>query len=112
MKFIHDDFMLENDDALRLYHDYAECMPIIDYHCHLPPQDVADDKRWDNLSQVWLSGDHINGVQCVPTELMKGFVPEMRPIAKSLISLRKPCRICCVILCIIGRILSWRDILI
>ena len=58
MKFIHDDFMLEGQEAVRLYHDYAENMPIIDYHCHLPPQEVAVDKRWDNLSQVWLNGDH------------------------------------------------------
>jgi len=58
MKFIHDDFMLESQEAVRLYHDYAENMPIIDYHCHLPPQEVAVDKRWDNLTQVWLYGDH------------------------------------------------------
>jgi len=58
MKFIHDDFMLESKEAVRLYHDYAEDMPIIDYHCHLPPQEVAADKRWDNMSQVWLYGDH------------------------------------------------------
>lgn len=58
MKFIHDDFMLESQEAVRLYHDYAENMPIIDYHCHLPPQEVAVDKRWENLTQVWLYGDH------------------------------------------------------
>jgi len=58
MKFIHDDFMLETDEAVRLYHEYAKGMPIIDYHCHLQPEEVAEDKRWDNLTQVWLYGDH------------------------------------------------------
>ena len=56
--FIHDDFILESAQARELYHAYAEGMPIVDYHCHLPPQEVAEDKRWDNLAQVWLSGDH------------------------------------------------------
>ena len=56
--FINDDFMLPNAQAARLYHEYAAPMPIIDYHCHLTPADVAEDRRWDNLSQVWLAGDH------------------------------------------------------
>ncbi len=56
--FIHDDFLLETPTARTLYHDYAAAMPILDYHCHLPPQDVAGDKRWENLAQVWLGGDH------------------------------------------------------
>jgi glucuronate isomerase len=56
--FIHDDFMLPNAQAVRLYHEYAAAMPIIDYHCHLSPQEVAEDRRWTNLSQVWLAGDH------------------------------------------------------
>ncbi len=56
--FIHDDFILETPQAVRLFHDYAKDMPIVDYHCHLSPQEVAEDKRWENLAQVWLSGDH------------------------------------------------------
>ena len=55
---IHDDFLLETPQACRLYHEYAEHMPIIDYHCHLSPEQVANDQRWENLTQVWLSGDH------------------------------------------------------
>lgn len=50
--------MLHNEPARRLYHEYAEGMPIIDYHCHLPIQEIADDTRWENLTQVWLYGDH------------------------------------------------------
>jgi glucuronate isomerase len=56
--FIHDDFLLQTAAARRLYHEYAEGMPIIDYHCHLLPGEIAEDKRWDNLAQVWLYGDH------------------------------------------------------
>ena len=42
----------------RLYHDYAKEMPVIDYHCHLPPDQIADDIQFENLTQVWLYGDH------------------------------------------------------
>lgn len=50
--------MLETEAARRLYHDYAERMPIIDYHSHLPADQIADDINFDNIGQVWLSGDH------------------------------------------------------
>lgn len=58
MKYIHDDFMLQSQTARELFHRYAENMPIVDYHCHLPPADVAYDRRWENLTQIWLYGDH------------------------------------------------------
>ena len=57
-KFINQDFVLGTESAQKLYHDYAEDMPIIDYHCNLNPADIAADQRWDNIAQVWLSGDH------------------------------------------------------
>ena len=56
--FIHEDFLLHSRTARILFHDYAEDMPIIDYHCHLPPAEIADDRRWDNLADLWLGGDH------------------------------------------------------
>ena len=56
--YIHDDFLLETEAARRLFHDYAEGLPIIDYHCHLRPADVARDRRWENIAQIWLDGDH------------------------------------------------------
>jgi glucuronate isomerase len=56
--FIHDDFILGNDTARRLYHDYAEEMPIIDYHCHLSPLEIAEDRRWGSITEAWLGGDH------------------------------------------------------
>ena len=58
MAFINDDFLLTTKAAKELYHGYAEKMPIIDYHCHLPPAEIARDQRWENIAQVWLGGDH------------------------------------------------------
>ena len=56
--FIHDDFLLQNDVAKKLYHEYAAQMPIIDYHCHLDPKEIYQDKKFRNLYEAWLSGDH------------------------------------------------------
>ncbi|MEN8139230.1 MAG: glucuronate isomerase [Bacteroidota bacterium] len=57
-EYINDNFLLQSEQAVRLYHDYAKKMPIIDYHCHLNPKEIADNKKFDNLYDVWLSGDH------------------------------------------------------
>ena len=57
-KFINDDFMLANGYARELYHESAEKMPIIDYHCHLEPKKIAEDYRFRDLTEVWLGGDH------------------------------------------------------
>lgn len=56
--FIHNDFLLQNKTARRLYHEIAATLPIIDYHCHLPPTDIARDRRFANLFEIWLEGDH------------------------------------------------------
>ncbi len=76
MSFIHDDFLLGTETARRLYHDYAEEEPILDYHCHLPPADIASNRQFRNLFEIWLEGDHYkwramraNGV---PEELCTG----------------------------------------
>ncbi|TDB65983.1 glucuronate isomerase [Arundinibacter roseus] len=56
--FITEDFLLRTETARQLYHDYAKQMPIIDYHCHLPPDQIAEDRQFENLTQIWLYGDH------------------------------------------------------
>ena len=58
MSFIHDDFLLGNKAAQRLYHEYAEHEPILDYHCHLPPSEIAENRRFQNLFEIRLEGDH------------------------------------------------------
>jgi len=56
--FMDNDFCLDNEPARRLYHDHAAGMPIFDYHCHVPPAQIADNTRFENLTQLWLGGDH------------------------------------------------------
>jgi len=58
MAFLTPDFLLESDAARTLYHTYAAPEPILDYHCHLPPDQIASDHRFTDLSEIWLAGDH------------------------------------------------------
>jgi glucuronate isomerase len=57
-QFLDHDFLLSTDTAKTLYHSYAENLPVIDYHCHINPMEIAADRRFDNITQVWLGGDH------------------------------------------------------
>jgi len=56
--FMDENFMLSNETAVKLYHEYAKDMPIFDYHCHLSPKEIAENKRYRNITEVWLGGDH------------------------------------------------------
>ena len=67
--FMNDNFLLTNDTAVKLYHEYAKEMPIIDYHCHLSPKEISENKKYKNITEIWLGGDHykwramrINGI--------------------------------------------------
>lgn len=84
--FMDRDFLLSTDTAKRLYRDHAENAPILDYHCHINPQEIAEDRRFENIFQVWLGGDHykwrqmrINGV---PEEYITGNRPEREKFQK------------------------------
>ena len=57
-KFMDDDFLLYGESAKELYHNCAEKLPIIDYHCHLSPKEIAENKRFSNITELWLYGDH------------------------------------------------------
>ena len=57
-KFLDKNFILETKTAEKLYHEHAAKMPIIDYHCHLSPEDIAKDRKFENLTKIWLDGDH------------------------------------------------------
>ncbi len=57
-KFMDENFLLHTGTAQELYHNHAAKMPIFDYHCHIPPQDIAEDKQFGNITQIWLYGDH------------------------------------------------------
>ena len=56
--FLGENFLLKSRTAEQLYHEFAKKMPMIDYHCHLPPAQIADDHQFENLTQAWLYGDH------------------------------------------------------
>ena len=57
-QFMDKDFLLSTDMAKTLYHDFAENVPILDYHCHINPKEIYEDRQYDNIAQVWLGGDH------------------------------------------------------
>ena len=78
--FMDKDFLLSNETAKQLYHDYAADMPICDYHCHIDPKEIWEDRRFENITQLWLGGDHYkwrmmrsNGV---PEEEITGSAPD------------------------------------
>ena len=57
-KFMDENFLLQTETAQKLYHEHAAKMPIFDYHCHVPPKEIAEDKQFENITQIWLYGDH------------------------------------------------------
>ena len=59
--FMDKDFMLQSATAQHLYHDYAAAMPICDYHCHIPPREIYENRRFENITQVWLGGRNPDG---------------------------------------------------
>lgn len=74
--FMDRDFLLTTDTARTLYHETAETLPIIDYHCHIPPREIAEDRKFDNVTQIWLGADHykwrLMRAAGVPEELITG----------------------------------------
>jgi len=56
--FMDEDFLLQTETAQRLYHEHAAKMPIFDYHCHINPKDIADDRKFNTITEIWLAGDH------------------------------------------------------
>ena len=59
--FMDKDFLLTNETARHLFHDYAENQPLVDYHCHISPREIWEDRRFDNISQIWLGGRNADG---------------------------------------------------
>lgn len=57
-QFLDQDFLLTTETSKKLYHSYAENLPIIDYHCHINPEEIATNRKFDNITQIWLGGDH------------------------------------------------------
>ena len=94
--------MLENDAARELYHEHAARMPIIDYHCHLVPQMIAENRRFGNITEAWLGG-----VQCGPTASKRPILPVTNPIGRNLRNGPERFLMRCAIRFITGPISSW-----
>lgn len=84
--FMDENFILNNETAQTLYHHYAKEMPIYDYHCHLNPKEIAENKRYRNITEIWLGGDHYkwramrsNGV---PEKYITGDAPDKEKFLK------------------------------
>ncbi|MEZ4849889.1 MAG: glucuronate isomerase [Bacteroidia bacterium] len=75
---------MENPTSQRLYHEFAKEMPIIDYHCHLSPADMANNRQFKTLTEIWLEGDHYKWRAMRTNGVPENTVPVMRMIIKSL----------------------------
>ena len=60
-EFMGPDFMLRNETGARLFHQYAENLPLVDYHCHISPKEIFEDRRFNSISEVWLGGRNADG---------------------------------------------------
>ena len=74
-QFLDKDFLLSTDMAKTIYHDYAENMPILDYHCHINPQEIYEDRKFESLPRYGWAATITNGVRCVLTVLMRNTLP-------------------------------------
>ena len=90
-RIMHPDFLLDTETARTLYHGWAEKAPIIDYHCHIDPKEIFEDRRFDNIAQIWLGGDHYkwrlmrsNGVE---ERYITGDAPDREKFQKFAVSL-------------------------
>ena len=79
--FLDKEFLLNTETAKKLYHEAAEKQPIIDYHCHLNPREIWEDVRYENITQVWLGGDHykwrLMRSAGVPEEMARSAIREL-----------------------------------
>ena len=84
--FLSKDFLLTTPTAKKLYHDYAASQPIYDYHCHIDPKEIYEDRRFENIAQIWLGGDHykwrIMRSNGVPEEYITGSAPDREKFQK------------------------------
>ncbi len=104
MPFIHEDFLLGSKAARRLYHNYAESEPMIfDYHCHISPKDIAENRQFKNLFEIWLEGDHYKWRAMRSNGVAENFAPAPPRRMTSSSPGPKPFRTPCVIRSIIGR---------
>ena len=91
--FMDREFLLDTQTAQKLFHEYAENMPICDYHCHLSPKEIYENEQPADISQLWLSGDHYKWRACAVAALMKSIARATHRQKKNLLNLPKHCNI-------------------
>ena len=99
--FLDSNFLLQSETAQKLYHEHAAKMPIIDYHCHLIPQQIADNYQFADLTEIWLGGDHYKW-----RAMRANGVPGINQRMKNLKNGLNPCSMPCATLYITGPILN------
>ena len=104
------DFLLSTPTAQHLFHDYADKMPILDYHCHINPKEIAEDRKFENITQVWLGGDHYKWRQMRTNGVDESISQVMLLIVKSSRNGLKLLKWLSVIHFTIGATLNFRDI--
>lgn len=91
--FLDENFLLNNPISVKLYHEFAKDMPIIDYHCHIPPEQIAQNKKFKNITELWLSADHYKWRQMrangVSEEFVTGSAPDYDKFLKFAETLEK-----------------------
>ena len=93
MEFMDRNFLLDTECAVVLYHKYAEHMPIVDYHCHIPVQEIAEDATFRSITELWLGADHykwrLMRANGVPEELITGDGDDFEKFAAFAASLQR-----------------------
>lgn len=109
--FMDEDFLLSTDTAKELYHNFAEKMPIIDYHCHIQPREIAEDRRFENITQIWLEGDHYKWRQMRANGVEECYITGDAPDRGKFQKWAETLEMAIGNHCIIGAIWSFGDIL-
>jgi len=110
-QFLDENFLLQSKTSQQLYHDFAKKMPVIDYHSHLPPQQIADNINFENLTQAWLYGDHYKWRAMRTNGADESYITGNKSDYEKFEQWAEQSLTLCAILCITGRIWSCNDIL-
>lgn len=108
-QFMDKDFLLSTPTAQHLFHDYADKMPIVDYHCHINPKEIAEDRKFENITQVWLGGDHYKWRQMRTNGVDEKYITGDASDRENSRNGLKHLKWLSVIRCITGATLNYRD---
>lgn len=102
--FLDQDFLLQTDTARELYHEHAAKMPIIDYHCHLDPRQIAENHQFEDLTEIWLGGDHYKWRAMRANGIPEEYITGDKPLTRNSLNGQRRCLTRCETRFIIGHI--------